>query len=54
VERKLKELLENDIIERVDGPTPWISPIVVVPKPDGEDGLCVNTRQANTAVLPEK
>ena len=33
VEQELKRL---DIIEAVDGPTPWVSPIVVVPKKSGE------------------
>ena len=33
VEDKLKELENEDIIERAEGPTPWFSPIVVVPKP---------------------
>ena len=29
----LIELEKNDVIERVDGPPTWVSPIVVVPKP---------------------
>jgi hypothetical protein len=33
VEQELKRL---NIIEAVDGPTPWVSPIVVVPKKSGE------------------
>ena len=33
VERKLHVLEQMDIIEKVKGPTPWVSPIVVVPKP---------------------
>ena len=32
IEKKL-ELLEMDIIERADGPTPWVSPIVAAPNP---------------------
>ena len=32
VEAELKNLEELDIIERAEGPTPWVSPIVVVPK----------------------
>ncbi|XP_022804047.1 uncharacterized protein LOC111341348 [Stylophora pistillata] len=34
VEEKLKQLEEDDIIERAKGPAPWVSPIVVVPKPN--------------------
>ena len=33
VEDKLRQLENEDIIERAEGPTPWVSPIVVVPKP---------------------
>ena len=32
VEEELQRLADLDIIEKVDGPTPWVSPIVVVPK----------------------
>ncbi|XP_066300907.1 uncharacterized protein [Branchiostoma lanceolatum] len=32
VEKELQELERQDIIERVDGPTPWVSPIVEAPK----------------------
>jgi len=33
VEIELKRLEDMDIIEKVDGPTDWVSPIVVAPKP---------------------
>ncbi|KAK3752457.1 hypothetical protein QZH41_007499 [Actinostola sp. cb2023] len=32
VEAELKNLQDLDIIERAEGPTPWVSPIVIVPK----------------------
>ena len=32
IEKKLDELLQEDIIEKVEGPTPWVNPAVVVPK----------------------
>ena len=35
MEAKLKELVEADIIEEVEGPTPWVSPVCVVPNPSG-------------------
>ena len=35
VEYELKILEEQHIIERVDGPTPWISPLVLIPKKNG-------------------
>ena len=51
---KLDELLESGIIERVEGPTPWVSPIVTVPKDDGDIRLCVDMRRANEAVVRER
>ena len=56
VEKKLEELEANDIIEKVEGPTPWVSPIVVVPKgSDLQDiKLCVDMRQANKAIKRER
>jgi hypothetical protein len=53
-EAKLEELVEMDIIEEVQGPTPWVSPIVVVPKADGDIRLCVDMRQANAAIVRER
>ena len=36
VDEKLDDLLAKDIIEEVpNSPTEWVSPLVVVPKPDG-------------------
>lgn len=40
VEKELQNLLDSDVIEPVEGPTLWISPIVVVPKSSG-DVRCV-------------
>ena len=54
VERELERLEKLDIIEKVDGPTPWVSPIVVVPKKSGEVRICVDMREANKAIQREK
>ena len=54
VEKKLQRLEELDIIEQVEGPTPWVSPLVVVPKKSGEIRLCVDMREANKAQKREK
>ena len=55
VSAKLKELEDLDIIEKVDGPSSWVSPVVVVPKAGGKDiRLCVDMRQANQAVRRER
>ena len=54
VEKELERLQELDMIEQVDGPTPWISPIVVVPKKSGAVRICVDMREANKAIKREK
>lgn len=51
VDQKLDELLKEDIIEEVpSGPTEWVSPLVVVPKPDGDIRICVDMKKANEAI----
>jgi hypothetical protein len=52
VTAELEQLENSDIIERVpeSQPTPWVSPVVVVPKKDGGGRLCVDMRQANSAI----
>ena len=51
VEKKLNELLDIDIIERVEEPSSWVFPVVCVPKRSDVDiRLCVEMRVANTSV----
>ncbi|XP_062614532.1 uncharacterized protein K02A2.6-like [Saccostrea cucullata] len=45
LEQELKKLEEMDIIEKVDGPTPWVSPILVAPKPKNPDQVRVFIQQ---------
>ena len=56
VEQEIQKLLDEDIIEKVQGdPTPWVSPIVVVPKKDSESvRICVDMRKPNQAILRER
>ena len=54
VEAKLDELVSADIIEPVEGPTPWVSPVVIVPKSGGDIRLCVDMRKANEAIIRER
>ena len=46
----MDELEKFDIIEKVNEPSRWVSPVVAVPKPGGDIRLCVDMRQANQAV----
>ena len=55
VDKKLDQLLGLDIIEEVpDGPSRLISPLVVVPKGDGDIRVCVDMRRANEAIIRER
>ena len=51
---KLEELEALDVIEKVNGPTSWINPLVVVEKPNGNVRICLDMRQANRAIPREK
>lgn len=50
---KLETLLQKDIIEKVNGPSAWVSPMVPIMKRSGEVRICVDMRRANQAVLRE-
>ena len=54
VRAHLQDLTEKDIIKPVMGPSPWVSPVVVTPKPNGDIRLCVDIRRANQAILRER
>ena len=51
---KLNELEKLDVIEKVEGPTSWVNPLVVVDKSNGDVRLCLDMRQANQAIVREK
>jgi hypothetical protein len=56
VEKELKHLVEMNIIEPVDGPTPWVSPTVVTTKPHDNTKIriCVDVTEANKAIERER
>lgn len=53
IEKKIKELLDSDIIEEVREPSKWVSPVVPIQKDNGELRLCVDMRRANAAIMRE-
>ena len=55
MQKKVEELERReslDIIEKVDSPTPWVSPIVAAlkPKKPEEIHICVDMRLQNLAI----
>ena len=54
VAKELDQLEQQGIIEKVDGPTPWVSPLVITPKKSGDVRICVDMRMANTAIKRER
>ena len=55
MEKSLDELLACGIIEEVpEGPTSWVSPLVVAPKPDGDVTICIDMRCANQEIIRER
>ena len=54
VDEELERLKELDIIEDASGPTPWISPLVIVHKDNGSVRVCVESRMINTAIERER
>ena len=54
VTSKVEDLIAKDIVERVNGPTSWVSPVVIAPKASGDIRLCVDMRKANAAIIRER
>ena len=56
VEAELQRLQDQDIIEQVTGPTPWVSPVVTAPKPRSpiEIRLCIDMQETNYAIQRER
>ena len=58
VRKKLEEQLLNDeklgVIEETEGPTPLVSPVVVIPKKEGKVRVCVDMFQVNKSIKRER
>ncbi|CAM1327443.1 Uncharacterised protein r2_g3648 [Pycnogonum litorale] len=53
VSDKLVQLERQSVIEKVDAAS-WVSPIVVSHKKDGDIRLCVDLREVNKSIIPDK
>ena len=53
VKQEIERMLQNHVIEPVDEPTEWCSPIVMVAKADGRVRICVDLTKLNQAVRRE-
>ena len=55
VEQELARLEAEDVIEKTESPTPWVSPVVVVSKKKSKEvRICIDVRNANKVVHREK
>ncbi len=50
---EIKRLQKLNIIQRSEGATPWVSPVVIIPKTEGVR-LCVDSRNINMAIERER
>lgn len=53
VQERIQEMLDKEIIEKVEGYSRWASPLVIVPKKDGDIRVCVDLRRPNVAIKYE-
>ncbi len=54
VDEELTSLEWKGITEKLDGPTPWVSPLVSTPKQNGNVRICVDMRMANQTINRER
>ena len=51
VNKKLAEMRNEGIIEKVEVATPWLSPLIAIPKKSGDRRLVLDMRVPNTALV---
>ena len=54
VNNELDRMVEQDFIEGVTEPSPWVSNLVIVPKKSGDLRVCCDSREVNKAVIRER
>lgn len=47
-------MLNDDVIEETPEPSPWVSNLVIVPKPSGDLRVCCDYRDLNKAIIRER
>jgi len=47
-------MLEEDVIEEVNEPSPWVSNLFIVQKKSGDLRVCCDLREVNKAVIRER
>lgn len=53
LKNKLCDLESKGIIKKVDKPTEWVHPLVIVEKPNGDLRLCLDPKELNQAIKRE-
>ena len=54
VNSKLEEMRKQGTIEKDEGSTPWLSPIIAIPKKGGDDRLVLDMRVPSQALTRRK
>ena len=52
--KELDFLIKNNIITKVNEPTPWVNSLVTVSKPNGKVRLCLDAKHLNEAIIPTR
>ena len=50
LQKEIEHLEQQDIEDITSEATPWLSQLVIVPKSDGRVRICIDMRNANTAI----
>lgn len=53
LENTLNELMKNNIIEKVEGASDWVNPLVLVKKSNGSLRICLDPKHLNKAIKRE-